>query len=90
MKDKLAIIVPYRDRQAHLDVFIPHMNRFLLDKGIDYTIFVAEQADDRPFNYGKLCNVVVNEIPKEYESQKKIKLERDKPKKSIKLESMRK
>jgi hypothetical protein len=66
MTDKLAIIVPYRDRQAHLDVFIPHMNRFLLDKGIDYTIFVAEQADDRPFNYGKLCNVVVNEIPKDY------------------------
>jgi hypothetical protein len=66
MKDKLAIIVPYRDRQDHLDVFIPHMNRFLLDKGIDYTIFIAEQADDRPFNYGKLCNVVVNEISKEY------------------------
>lgn len=66
MKDKLAIIVPFRDRQAHLDVFIPHMNRFLLDKGIDYTIFIAEQADDRPFNYGKLCNAVVNEISKEY------------------------
>lgn len=66
MKDKLAIIVPYRDREAHLNVFIPHMNNFLVDKGIDYTIFVAEQADDRPFNYGKLCNVVVNEIPKDY------------------------
>jgi hypothetical protein len=66
MIDKLAIIVPYRDRQAHLNVFIPHMNRFLANKGIDYTIFIAEQADDRPFNYGKLCNAVINEIPKEY------------------------
>ncbi len=66
MKDKLAIIVPYRDRETHLNVFIPHMNNFLANKGIDYTIFVAEQADDRPFNYGKLCNVVVNEIPKDY------------------------
>ena len=66
MKDKLAIIVPYRDREDHLNVFIPHMNRFLADKGIDYTIFLAEQADDRPFNYGKLCNIVVNEIPKDY------------------------
>ena len=39
MIDKLAIIVPYRDRQDHLDVFIPHMHEFLKDKGIDYTIF---------------------------------------------------
>ena len=66
MKDKLAIIVPYRDRQEHLDVFVPHMHEFLKDKGIDYTIFIAEQTDDRPFNYGKLCNVVTKEISKEY------------------------
>lgn len=66
MKDKLAIIVPYRDRQEHLDVFVPHMHEFLKDKGIDYTIFIAEQSDDRPFNYGKLCNVVTKEIGKEY------------------------
>ena len=66
MKDKLAIIVPYRDRQEHLDVFIPHMNEFLKDKGIDYTIFIAEQTDNRPFNYGKLCNVVTKEIGDEY------------------------
>jgi hypothetical protein len=66
MKDKLAIIVPYRDREKHLNVFIPHMHEFLKDKEIDYDIFIAEQADDRPFNYGKLCNVVVNEISKDY------------------------
>jgi hypothetical protein len=66
MKDKLAIIVPYRDRQEHLDVFVPHMHEFLKDKGIDYTIFIAEQTDDRPFNYGKLCNVVTKEVGKEY------------------------
>ena len=66
MKDKLAIIVPYRDRQEHLDVFVPHMHEFLKDKGIDYTIFIAEQTDERPFNYGKLCNVVTKEIGEEY------------------------
>ena len=66
MKDKLAIIVPYRDRQEHLDVFVPHMHEFLKDKGIDYTIFIAEQTDDRPFNYGKLCNIVSKEVGKEY------------------------
>lgn len=66
MKDKLAIIVPYRDREEHLNVFVPHMHEFLKDKGIDYTIFIAEQTDDRPFNYGKLCNVVTKEIGNEY------------------------
>jgi hypothetical protein len=66
MTDKLAIIVPYRDRQEHLDVFVPHMHEFLKDKGIDYTIFIAEQTDDRPFNYGKLCNIVTKEIGEEY------------------------
>lgn len=66
MKDKLAIIVPYRDRQEHLDVFVPHIIEFLKDKGIDYEIFIAEQTDDRPFNYGKLCNVVSKEVSEEY------------------------
>jgi len=66
MKDKLAIIVPYRDREEQLNVFIPHMNQFLSNKGIDYTIFIAEQSDERPFNYGKLCNVAVKEVGDEY------------------------
>ena len=51
---KLAIIVPYRDRREDLDVFIPHMEKFLDNKQLDYKIFVAEQSDDRPFNYGKI------------------------------------
>jgi hypothetical protein len=66
MEDKLAIIVPFRDRQKHLDIFVPHMHEFLSDKGIVYDIFIAEQTDDRPFNYGKLCNVIVKEIAEEY------------------------
>lgn len=66
MSDKLAIIVPYRDREEHLNTFVPHMHEFLDGKGIDYDIFIAEQADDRPFNYGKLCNAVVKEIDAEY------------------------
>lgn len=66
MKDKLAIIVPYRDREEHLNTFVPHMHEFLKDKEIDYNIFIAEQADERPFNYGKLCNAVVKELDEEY------------------------
>jgi hypothetical protein len=64
---KLAIIVPYRDRRDELDVFIPHMEKFLDNKQLDYKIFIAEQSDDRPFNYGKICNAVFNEIKDEYD-----------------------
>ena len=54
---KLAIIVPYRDREEHLARFVPHMDKFLSDKEIDYKIFVVEQGNDRPFNRGWLINV---------------------------------
>jgi hypothetical protein len=52
---KLAIIVPYRDRQSHLEVFVPYMQEYLKD--YDYKIFVIEQNDNKPFNRGKLLNV---------------------------------
>lgn len=49
----LAIIVPYRNRPDHLDQFIPHMNKYLPDA----KIVIVEQADEKPFNRGKLNNV---------------------------------
>ena len=54
---KLAVIVPYRDREEHLSRFVPHMDEFLSDKNIDYKIFIIEQSDERPFNRGWLLNV---------------------------------
>jgi hypothetical protein len=55
--DKLAIIVPYRNREEHLKKFVPHMRDFLLNKDISYNIFIIEQDNDKPFNRGKLLNV---------------------------------
>ena len=55
MTNKLAIIVPYRDRQSHLEVFVPYMEEYLKD--YDYKIFVIEQSDSKPFNRGKLLNI---------------------------------
>lgn len=49
----LAIIVPYRDREHQLAQFIPHMNKYLPDA----KIVIVEQADDKPFNRGKLLNI---------------------------------
>ena len=67
MDNRLAIIVPYRDRRKQLDVFIPHMDSFFQNKGIDYQIIVAEQRDDRPFNRGKLCNAVFDLIKDDFD-----------------------
>lgn len=49
----LGIIVPYRDRAAHLAKFVPHYRSILPQA----RIFVIEQADDKPFNRAKLLNI---------------------------------
>ncbi len=55
--EKLSIVVPYRNREEHLKSFIPHMEKFLSEDEIEYSIFIIEQADDKPFNRAKLLNV---------------------------------
>jgi len=54
---KLGIIVPYRDRPAHLKKFTQHTFDFLKQSNIEFEIVVVEQIDDKPFNRGKLLNV---------------------------------
>jgi N-terminal domain of galactosyltransferase/N-terminal region of glycosyl transferase group 7 len=51
---ELCVIVPYRDRREHLDVFVPHLLSFL--RGAPMKLLVVEQRDDKPFNRGKLLN----------------------------------
>ncbi len=48
------IVVPYRDRLAHLQTFVPHMERFL--DGHEFTLIIVEQGDEKPFNRGALLN----------------------------------
>jgi predicted glycosyltransferase involved in capsule biosynthesis len=57
MGEKLAIVVPYRDRGKHLDKFIPAMESCSFLDGIDYEILIVEQEDGKPFNRGKILNV---------------------------------
>ena len=58
-KEKLAIIVPYRDRKSHMKEFLPFMQNYIKD--IDYKIFIIEQANDLPFNRAILLNIGFNE-----------------------------
>eukprot|EP00795_Rhopilema_esculentum_P015733 gene15733-7028_t len=54
---KAAIIIPYRDRDAHLKVFLRQIHPMLRRQKIFFQIFVIEQADENRFNRGKLMNV---------------------------------
>jgi len=54
-KNKLAIIVPYRNRESHLQTFSTYMKSYLKD--FSYELLVINQSDDKPFNRGKLLNI---------------------------------
>ena len=57
---RLAIVVPYRDRAAHLTSFLPHVlayfERDKLDRQIDVSIHLVEPAGRGPFNRGMVKN----------------------------------
>jgi predicted glycosyltransferase involved in capsule biosynthesis len=57
MDEKLAIVVPYRNRKEHLDKFLPAMESCSFLDGIDYEILIVEQEEGKPFNRGKILNV---------------------------------
>lgn len=54
---KLSIIIPYRDREKHLDELLNVLPDVLNNQGIDYSINIIEQEYGKPFNRGLLCNI---------------------------------
>lgn len=61
---KVAIIIPYRDRWFHLRILLSRLHPMLRKQSIDYHIFVIEQRAGTPFNRGMLMNVGINEALK--------------------------
>jgi len=55
--DRLGIIVPYRDRLEHLNIFKNHIKEYFNNSGIEFELIIVEQLDTKPFNRGKLLNV---------------------------------
>lgn len=53
---KLGLIIPYRDRKEHLDIFIPYITQHLESQKLDYKIIVVEQANNNAFNKSVLMN----------------------------------
>lgn len=65
-RNSVAIIIPYRDREIHLAVFLKHMHPFLMKQQIEYGIFVVEQIVDERFNRAALMNIGFAEALKLY------------------------
>ncbi len=54
---RLGIIIPYRDREAHLAKMLPHtVSFFRRNTDIEPLFVLAEQDDDLPFNRGAIVN----------------------------------
>ncbi|XP_015599579.1 beta-1,4-galactosyltransferase 4 [Cephus cinctus] len=60
----VAIILPYRNRQKQLTIFMNYIHPFLQAQNLDYRIFVIEQSPMREFNRAKLFNVGYAEATK--------------------------
>lgn len=57
MNHKLGVIVPYRDREPHLRLFVPFLYNALVNAGIDHRMLIVEQEQGKPFNRAKLMNI---------------------------------
>jgi len=57
---RLAVIIPFRNREHHLQHLIPRLTEKLNTDGIDHQIFVIDQHDNKLFNRAKLLNTGVH------------------------------
>uniref|UniRef100_A0A0B7ALJ2 Galactosyltransferase N-terminal domain-containing protein n=1 Tax=Arion vulgaris TaxID=1028688 RepID=A0A0B7ALJ2_9EUPU len=56
-RQRLAIIVPYRNRYSHLHIMMNNLIPMLMRQQLDFTFFVIEQDLPETFNRGALLNI---------------------------------
>ncbi|XP_073492967.1 beta-1,4-galactosyltransferase 1-like isoform X2 [Phyllobates terribilis] len=66
-QQKIAIIIPFREREPHLIIWLHHMLPFLQKQQADFGIYVVEQIKNATFNRAKLMNVGYAESIKDYD-----------------------
>ena len=54
---KLGVCVPYRNRELHLNEFVPKVGKYLKQQGIDFQMYFCHQTDDKLFNRGATKNI---------------------------------
>lgn len=55
--DKLGVIVPYRNREEHLEEFKKKISKYLNRQGIPFELIIVHQDDAKLFNRGMLLNI---------------------------------
>ncbi|OCU00347.1 hypothetical protein XELAEV_18006120mg [Xenopus laevis] len=63
---KVAIIIPFRNRDDHLKYWLHYMHPILQRQQLDYGVYVINQDGDKTFNRAKLLNIGYVESLKEY------------------------
>ncbi|CAF1499466.1 unnamed protein product, partial [Adineta ricciae] len=63
---RVAIIIPYRNRDMQLRIFLNFMHPFLQKQQIDYQIYLIEPTEKMKFNRALLFNIGFREALKEY------------------------
>ncbi|XP_053475411.1 beta-1,4-galactosyltransferase 1 isoform X2 [Ictalurus furcatus] len=66
-QQRVALIIPFRDRELHLKIWLFYMHPILQRQQIDYGIYIIEQDGEETFNRAKLLNVGYVESLKEYD-----------------------
>ncbi|XP_063302611.1 beta-1,4-galactosyltransferase 4-like isoform X2 [Pelobates fuscus] len=64
-QQKVAIIIPFRNRERHLLYMLNHLHPFLQRQQLEYGIYIIHQARNEKFNRAKLLNVGYLEALKE-------------------------
>ena len=63
-KDRVAVIIPFRNRDSQLRIFLNYIHPILMRQNIHYRIFVLSQEDNETFNRAMLFNVGFAEASK--------------------------
>ena len=56
-RSTIAIIIPYRNREEHLEQFLHHFNSLIVPNGCKMDVFIIEQNNADKFNRGLLLNI---------------------------------
>lgn len=68
-RNRVALIIPFRDRDIHLKIFLNNIHSFLMRQQLDYGIFVIDLEESIPFNRALLLNVGFLEANKVHDYQ---------------------
>ncbi|XP_034038148.1 beta-1,4-galactosyltransferase 1-like [Thalassophryne amazonica] len=66
-QQKVAIIIPFRNREEHLKYWLYYLHPILQRQQLDYGVYVINQDGDEIFNRAKLLNIGYVEALKEYD-----------------------